>query len=106
LDGFARDSKEIMALGVPTFAKGLLPLDSFGRDEVVEVSQPVTVAGVTVHPGDLVFADLDGVVVVPSAIEDEVVERAFKKVEGEGEVRRALRGGMATAEAFQRYGIL
>jgi len=106
VDGYARDAQEILHLEMPTFVKGLLPLDSFGRDEVVEVGRSVTVAGVRVEQGDLVFADMDGIVVVPAALEDEVITRAFQKVDGEGEVREALRGGMATAEAFERYGIL
>jgi regulator of RNase E activity RraA len=106
VDGYARDAQEIMKLGVPTFVKGLVPLDSFGRDEVVGVDETVSIAGVLVNPGDLVFADIDGIVVVPSALEDDVISRAFEKVGGEGEVRQALRGGMPTAEAFERYGIL
>lgn len=106
VDGYVRDCAEILSLGVPTFVKGLMPLDSFGRDEVVEINEQVTMAGVPVRPGDLVFADYDGIVVVPSAREDEVLELAFKKVEGESEVRDALRNGMPTAEAFARYGIL
>lgn len=106
VDGYARDAQEIMSIGLPTFVKGLMPLDSYGRDEVVAVNEPVAISGVIVHPGDLVFADIDGVVVVPSRLEDEVVTKAFEKVSGEGEVRQALRGGMPTAEAFERFGIL
>ncbi|MES1169756.1 MAG: RraA family protein [Leifsonia sp.] len=106
VDGYARDASEIQHIGLPTFAKGLMPLDSAGRDEVVEVEEAVALGGVLVHPGDLIVADLDGVVVVPSALEQTVLRLAFEKVAGEGEVRHALRGGMPTAEAFAKYGIL
>jgi len=106
VDGNVRDAKEIQRLQMPTFMRGLMPLDSFGRDEVVEVDGPITIAGVLVHPGDLVLADFDGIVVVPSGIEDEVLDAAFKKVAGEGEVREALRSGMSTAQAFEKFGIL
>lgn len=106
VDGNIRDAKEIERLGMPTFMRGLLPLDSFGRDEVVEIDGPINLGGVLVHPGDLILADFDGVVVVPQAVENEVLQEAFRKVEGEGEVRHALLGGMSTAEAFERYGIL
>ncbi|MGI8879538.1 MAG: RraA family protein [Jatrophihabitans sp.] len=105
-DGFTRDVHEIRQIGLPTVARGLVPLDSYGRDEVVEIDQRVSVGGVPVSSGDLVFADLDGVVVVPSDICDEVVTRAMEKVVGEDEVRNALRTGMTTAEAFAKYGIL
>jgi len=106
VDGYARDAEEIQKLGLPTFVKGLMPLDSFGRDEVVEINEAVSIGGVLVHPGDLIFADIDGVVVVPSRLEDAVITKSFEKVGGESEVREALRGGMRTAEAFERYGIL
>ena len=106
VDGNVRDAKEIERLQMPTFMRGFMPLDSFGRDEVVEVDGPITIAGVLVHPGDLVLADYDGIVVVPSRVEEEVLEAAFQKVAGEGEVRHALRSGMSTAQAFEQFGIL
>jgi regulator of RNase E activity RraA len=106
VDGNIRDAKEIESLGMPTFMRGLLPLDSYGRDEIVEVDGPIDLGGVLVYPGDLVLADFDGVVVVPQAVEDQVLTAAFRKVEGEGEVRLALRAGMSTADAFEKFGIL
>lgn len=106
VDGNIRDAKEIERLGMPTFTKGLLPLDSYGRDEVVEIQGAVSIGGVLVHAGDLVFADYDGAVIIPQAAELEVLDAAFAKVAGEGEVRAALRDGMSTADAFAKYGIL
>lgn len=106
VDGAVRDSRELVRLEFPTFATGCSPADSHGRDEVVEHGLPVRCGGVTVHPGDLVVADHDGIVVVPSEIESLVLERALAKVEGEGEMRSDLAGGMSVAEAFAKYGIL
>lgn len=106
VDGFARDADEIASVGVPTFARGLVPLDSYGRDEVVEIDEPIVIAGVPASRGDLVFGDEDGLVVVPGDRLDEVLRLAFEKVSGEGDVRLALRGGMSTSEAFSRYKIL
>jgi len=106
VDGNIRDANEIERLGMPTFMRGLLPLDSYGRDEVVETQGAVNIGGVQVHAGDLIFADYDGVVTVPKALEHEVLEAAFAKVRGESEVRVALRAGMSTAEAFEKFGIL
>jgi regulator of RNase E activity RraA len=106
VDGYVRDAKEIEGMQMPTFTRGLSPLDSFGRDEVVEVDGPVTIAGVLVHPGDLVLADYDGIVFVPARVEGEVLEAAFLKVGGEGRVRQALRSGMSATEAFAKFGIL
>jgi 4-hydroxy-4-methyl-2-oxoglutarate aldolase len=106
VDGFARDADEIVSIGMPTFAKGLVPLDSYGRDEVVEIDQPTVIAGVPASRGDLVFGDEDGLVVVPHTRLAEVNRLAFEKVEGEGDVRAALKRGMSTSEAFARFKIL
>jgi len=67
---------------------------------------PVMCAGVTVRPGDLVFGDVDGVVVIPREAEQEVVRRALEKVSGENQSRDALRRGEKLADVFRRLGIL
>lgn len=106
VDGYARDADEIVSIGMPTFARGLVPLDSYGRDEVVEIDAPIVIAGVPAKRGDLVFGDEDGLVVVPHEHLPEVLRLAFEKVNGEGDVRAALKSGMSTAEAFARFKIL
>jgi 4-hydroxy-4-methyl-2-oxoglutarate aldolase len=106
VDGAIRDSRELRRLAFPTFATGYSPADSYGRDEVVEHGRPVTCGGVLVCPGDLVVADDDGVVVVPRSLEDEVIERALAKIEGEGRMREELADGLRAADAFAKYGIL
>jgi 4-hydroxy-4-methyl-2-oxoglutarate aldolase len=106
VDGYARDSDEIRAIGVPTMVRGFRPLDSYARDEVVEASAAVTFGGVLVRQDDLVFGDADGLVFVPSEIEPDVIEKAFAKVGAESEMRSALDGGMSVAEAFSRFGVL
>lgn len=106
VDGYARDVHEIRAIGLPTMVRGFRPLDSYGRDEVVEISTPVTIGGVLIHRGDLIFGDADGLVVVPSEAEAEVLEKAFAKVDAEGVMRSALAGGMSVSDAFARFGVL
>ena len=73
---------------------------------MVERDVPVMCAGVTVRRGDLVFGDVDGVVVVPQALEQEVVRRALEKVSGENQSREALQRGEKLADVFRRLGIL
>jgi regulator of RNase E activity RraA len=73
---------------------------------VVDYRCPIEIGGVRVTPGDLVFADLDGVVIVPSAVEAEVIEKALEKARGEKVVRKAIEGGMSSTEAFKKFGIL
>jgi regulator of RNase E activity RraA len=66
----------------------------------------VEIGGVLVSPGDLIVGDLDGVVVVPRRVEDEVIEKAIEKATGEKVVRKAIEAGMSSTEAFRKYGIL
>jgi regulator of RNase E activity RraA len=61
---------------------------------------------VWVEPGDLVFGDLDGVVVVPRKVEKDVLQRALTKARGEKTVRKAIEGGMSSTDAFKKHGIL
>lgn len=105
-DGLVRDVKAVRALGFPMFHGGVGPLDSKGRGEVGAIDVPVECAGVTVNPGDLVFGDADGVVVVPQHVLSQTLALAFQKVEGEDRTRDELRAGASLAEVFARHGIL
>jgi len=106
LDGLVRDSAQIRRLGLPVFCTGRRPYDSCGRGIVVDYDVPLVLDGVPVSPGDLVFGDADGVVIVPRAAEDEVLRRAWAKVAGENTTRDALRAGESLAEVFRTHGIL
>jgi 4-hydroxy-4-methyl-2-oxoglutarate aldolase len=105
-DGDARDYGEIVDLGLPVFCRGLSPYDSLGRLDGQERDLPVVVGGIRVHPGDLIYADVDGVVVVPQDAADEVIARAWEKVQGENRVRDELRAGASVVATFKKYGIL
>jgi regulator of RNase E activity RraA len=105
-EGGARDYNEIVALDFPTFCRGLTPYDSLGRMDGKERDIPIVCGGIRVHPGDLVFGDIDGVVVVPQEIFEEVIERAWEKVQGENTVREELRAGASVVKTFEKYGIL
>lgn len=106
IDGFTRDSQAIADMGFPLFVRGIAPYDSKGRSDVIAYNTPIDCGGVKVFPGDLVFGDFDGVVVVPRAVEEQVLNAAFKKAAEEKEVRQALQNGMSVTAAFQKYGIL
>lgn len=106
MDGLTRDVRVIRELKFPVFAGGIGPLDSKGRGKVMAIDVPVECAGVRVAPGDLVFGDADGVVVVPRAVEEAVVAAALAKVRGENATREALARGEKLADVFRRHGIL
>jgi regulator of RNase E activity RraA len=106
LDGLVRDSRQIRAMGLPVFCTGRRPYDSCGRGIVVDYDVPIALDGVPISPGDLVFGDADGVVIIPRAAEAEVLERAWAKVNGEDKTREALRAGTSLAEVYRTFGIL
>ena len=106
MDGLTRDVRAIRDMKFPVFAGGIGPLDSKGRGKVMAIDVPVEVAGARVAPGDLVFGDADGVVVVPRAVESQVVSAALAKVAGENATREALVRGEKLADVFRRHGIL
>jgi 4-hydroxy-4-methyl-2-oxoglutarate aldolase len=106
IDGYHRDTPQILAQDWPVFSRGGYAQDAGVRKIVADFRCTVEIGQVTVHPGDLIFGDRDGVVVVPQDVEDEVLERALAKSQGENEVRKAIEGGMSSTEAFRRFGIL
>ena len=105
-DGMVRDIKAIRELEFPVFHGGIGPLDSKGRGEVCAIDVPIECAGVSVNPGDLVFGDADGVVVLPQPIVVQAVKQALEKVEGEDRTRAELKQGARLADVFKKYGVL
>ena len=105
-DGLVRDVRQIREMGFPVFQGGIGPLDTKGRARMVERDVRVECGGVSIDSGDLVFGDVDGVVVVPRHAEDRVMALAMAKVTGENHTRDALRAGESLASVFSRLGIL
>ncbi len=105
-DSQIRDCRKIMELGFPVFYQGIRPLDSKGRGRVMAHDVPITCGEVLVHPGELVFADFDGIVVVPSALEDKVLNLAAEKVGKESDSRRELLKGRTLRDVYSEYGVL
>ncbi|HUG67727.1 MAG TPA: RraA family protein [Pirellulaceae bacterium] len=106
IDGAVRDVAKIRDMDFPVFARGTSPYDSQNRQRVTDFGIPVEIAGVRFCRGDLVFADLDGIVVVPREVEVEAIQRAWDKVHQENQVRDAIRGGMRATGAYEQFGIL
>lgn len=106
LNGYVRDTKGILKMGFPTFSFGSYGQDSAPRYKVVDFRIPVEIGAVRVSPGDVVFGDIDGVLVVPAKTETEVFTRALEKARGEKLVRKAIEQGSSAVEAFEKYGIM
>jgi 4-hydroxy-4-methyl-2-oxoglutarate aldolase len=105
-DGLVRDLRHIKAMRFPVFHGGIGPLDSKGRARMAEIDTEVMCGGVTVRSGDLIFGDIDGVVVIPKAIETEVLARAIEKVTSENATRKELQEGKLLMEVYEKYGVL
>lgn len=106
IDGYTRDIALISDMRFPVFATGTRPLDSKGRSIVMEYGRPVLCGDVLVHEGDIVLADIDGVVVIPRAVESNAVDMAFEKVKAEDTVREELLQGALLGDVFKKYGVL
>jgi len=106
INGFHRDTPRVLEQDWPVFSRGRYAPDSAIRTQVADYRCPLEIGGVRVEPGDLVFGDLDGVVIVPRHVEGEVLEKALAKARGEKLVRRAIEGGMSSTAAFRQFGIL
>lgn len=106
INGYYRDSVQVMEQNFPVFSRGRYAQDSAVRTQVVNYRCPMEAGSVWVEPGDLVFGDLDGVLIIPNARLDEVIEKSLEKARGEKTVRRAIESGMTSTRAFETFGIL
>lgn len=106
LDGYVRDSREIERLGFPTFSRGRYAQDQGVRGKVIDYNVPLEIEGVRIEPGDLIYGDLEGVLVIPRHAEQEAVERALEKCRTENQVADAIKAGMSTVEAYNTFGVM
>lgn len=106
LDGYSRDTREILKLDFPTFSRGRYAQDQAPRGKVIDFGIPIHFGQVRIEPNDFIFGDLDGVCVIPRAAEEEVLRAALEKVRGEQKVRQALESGMSAVEAYSKFGIM
>jgi regulator of RNase E activity RraA len=106
LNGYVRDTRKILTLGYPTFCFGSYGQDSAPRYKVHDFRVPIEIGCVSVKPQDILFGDIDGVVVIPAEVEIETFTLALEKVRGERTVRNALEEGMSAVDAFRKHGIM
>jgi len=105
-DSQVRDCVKIIAMGFPVYYTGIRPLDSKGRGRVMDYDVPVRCGDVLVHPGELIVADYDGIVVIPRAVEEDVLRLAAERVDKESSTRAALQRGESLRDVYNRYGVL
>lgn len=106
VNGFHRDTKGIQKLKFPCFSYGRYAQDQGPRGKVIDYRVPIEVEGVRIQPGDIIFGDLDGVLVIPKEVEAEVIQQAYEKANGEKLVAEAIKNGMGAKESFDKHGIM
>jgi regulator of RNase E activity RraA len=105
VDGGTRDTDYIRQIGFPVFCRYQTPADIVGRWAPTAVQAPVRIGDVAVHPDDVIFGDIDGVVVVPCDMAQRVVERVEEVVNTENRVRTAIRAGADPQQAYLEFGL-
>lgn len=105
-DSQIRDCVRIIEMGYPVYYAGIRALDSMGRGRVMAYDVPIRCGDVLVQPGELIFADYDGIVVIPGQVEHEVLELARDKAGKESLTRQGLLEGKSLREVYDTYGVL
>jgi regulator of RNase E activity RraA len=106
VNGYSRDTNEVEKLNFPTFSVGTYAQDQGPRGKVIDYRVPIEIDGTKIKPGDVVYGDRDGVLIIPKEIEKEAFEGAIEKARGEQLVKKALETGMSTVDAFKKFGIM
>ncbi len=104
VDGGVRDTAYILKTHFPVFVKFYLPASSVSRFELKELQVPIRIGDVCILPGDFIFGDVDGVVVIPKDLTLDVLLESEEKMRNEAGMRQALRKGMTLKEAYEKYG--
>lgn len=107
VDGPMRDIRRVIEIDFPVWCKGSIPTDSIGRAQLVGINERIVCGRVEVNPGDIVFADRDGVVVIPKSADlNLIVEKAEEVAAAERRSREELRKGASLREVYEKYGRL
>lgn len=106
VNGWHRDTPQVLEQNWPVFSCGCYAQDSSVRTQVVDYRCRIEIGQVTVQNGDIIFGDVDGVIVIPKEVTNTVVEKALEKASGEKVVRKAVESGMSSTEAYAKFGIL
>jgi 4-hydroxy-4-methyl-2-oxoglutarate aldolase len=101
--GGLRDSPQILELGFPVFRRYHSPLTAVYRYDIAEIGKPIRIGGILIAPGDWILGDIDGVLIIPAAALDDVVEKALSVKDREDIVRAELKRGGSIRELFEIY---
>ena len=104
VDGGSRDNAFIRKIGFPLFARFQTPRDVVAAWRPEALGEPVTIGHVRIETGDYVLADIDGIVIIPQAIAEEVVSKVEVVIKTENLVRKAILAGTDPKQAYLQFG--
>ncbi|GBU10065.1 demethylmenaquinone methyltransferase [Gammaproteobacteria bacterium] len=104
--GYHRDTNEIERINFPVASFGSYAQDQGQRGKVIDWRIPIEVDNIQVMPGDIIYGDRDGILVIPQKLANEAFTGAFEKARGEKKVIKALQLGMSSVEAYKKFGIM
>lgn len=103
VDGGNRDSDFIKKLGWPVFFRYFTPKDVVGKWSVESMGEPIVIGEVKITTGDWILADIDGVLVIPQSIIEQVLDKTEEIMSTESELRTMILNGMDPQEAYKKY---
>lgn len=106
INGYSRDGRKVLEMGFPLFCRGISPIDTTGRVRVVDYACRVQFGSHWIEPGQIVFADLDGIILIPVEAEREVLIKALERADVETKVRSELSAGATMDEVWNKYHVL
>ena len=104
IDGVTRDRNEVERINFPTFSEGGIAQDVRKRAVVETINKKISIKGVEISPGDLIYGDRDGIVVVPKKYEKEILKRVVESIEKEKKVLFNITANISTEEILDRVG--
>ena len=104
IDGVTRDYNAVKSLGFPVFSKGYSCDDVLGRATTASINKTIKISGVTVRPGELIFADNDGVIVIPERYEQFVLEQAMNVIKKENQIIGKIISGTDATRIVEEIG--
>ena len=103
-DGFVRDVNFLLAIGFQTWCRGFTPRDIVGHWLPAAIDAPIKIGDVAIEPGDYMVGDRDGLLRVPKALTQEVLDKAEAAIATESLVRTAILAGVDPQQAYLKYG--
>ena len=104
LEGNLRDTEGLREIELQVFYRDLSPLNAIGRWEMVAAQGPVKIGSVVIRPGDIVFGEFDGVLVIPRADAERVLLESETIANAEKNVRQEVRAGTSPVASFEKHG--